>query len=531
MKLLDHCKPIKLKKMKLKLIVILLMVFCSGCKKMLDETVYTSINPDDVYSTKADIDAAVVSAFAVYNGTSTMLFPVFDVQSEYMSSYELQNIKIFEDYTYASTTGTTQNFFNTNYTAINRANAIIDRVPIQGTQTSEELKKVYIAEAKWLRAWSYFNLVRLFGPVPLKLKETLSTADFFARKESVTNIYAVIIADLKEGISNLPLQRSANVVSEKSRPNKGTAEFLLAKVYLTMAGLPLNDRSHLEEAKNLLLDLYTNRTIYGFTLFNNFGENFSLDNTPLNPVYQSGQKVIGLIPTEVVFGVGHSTSTSPLVPSTMSFYTLPANSVESSVGGSGQIGVTASFADLYEQADKRRDVTLIPQWTNSRTKVLNVFGTPGYGSPGDIIGGYYIGKYRAQTGRTGGGITTFDNDQIIYRFADVYLMLAEIYNELNPLDNNAFKYLNELRGRAGATAFDAANVNSSQKFKDVIYEERLREFIYEGHVIFDLRRWGRLEQSMLADPRPFTSRPVYKPEYELFPIPLSEILNNPLLDK
>lgn len=516
-------------KKKFQLIIVLLAVFCFGCKKMLNETVYTSINPDNVYATQTDIDAAVVSAFAIYNGAPTMLFPVFDVQSEYMSSNIAADIKIFEDYTYASTTLTTQNFYVNSYTSINRCNAIIGRVPVQST-ISASLQNVYISEAKWLRAWSYFNIVRLWGPVPLKLKETLTTADFYASKSSVKDIYAAIIADLKDGIANLPAKRSATVASEKGRPNKGTAEFLLAKVYLTMAGLPLNDPSHLTEARDLLLDLYTNKATYGFTLFPNFQQSFSLDNTPINPVYQTALKVIGTDPTEIVFGIGHSTSTSPSFPSTMSYYTLPATSVESTNGGGGAIGVTASFGALYEAADKRKDVTLMSQWTNFTTKVVNLYGTTAYGAPGGVTSGYYIGKYRAQTAHVGAGIPANDNDQVIYRFADVYLMLAEIYNELEGPTSNAFKYLNELRARAGASAMNATVVNTQQKFRDVIYDERLREFIYEGHVIFDLRRWGRLQQAMLADPRPASTRPVYKPEYELFPIPNSEVINNPQLN-
>ena len=507
-----------------------LVVFCFGCKKDLDETVFTSLNPDKIYSTRADIDAAVVSAFSIYNQAPTMLFPVFDVQSEYLSSSELPNIKTFEDYNYTSATATTGNFFIHSYIAINRANAIIERVPVQGLKTAEALRNTYIAEAKWLRSWSYFNLIRLYGSVPLKLKESLVVSDFTASKSSVKIIYAAIVADLQDAILNLPNKRTASVISERGRPNKGTAKFLLAKVYLTMAGLPLNDASHLAEARDLLLDLYNLRSDYGFSLFANFYQNFSLDNTALNPVYQSGLKVMGSDPTEIVFAMGHSTSTSPLFPSTMSYYTLPAGSAESSNGGSNLIGVTSQFETLYESADKRKDVTILPQWTNFTTRVLNVYGAGSYGLPGGLAQGYYIGKYRAQSGRVGAGIPTFDNDQIIYRFADVYLMLAEVYNELEGPTTNAFKYLNELRARSTASASLSNIVDTQQKFRDVIYFERLREFIYEGHVIFDLRRWGKLQQAMLADPRPFATRPVYKPEYELFPIPRVEEINNPLLN-
>ncbi|MBO9620394.1 MAG: RagB/SusD family nutrient uptake outer membrane protein [Niabella sp.] len=514
---------------RIKLLILPIIVFAVGCKKMLQETVYTSINPDNVYATKEDIDAAVVSAFSIYNSTPTMLFPVFDVQSEYMSASELPNIKIFEDYTYASTTATTANFYAHNYVAINRCNAIIDRVPRQ-SKIDATLQKVYIAEAKWLRAWAYFNLVRLWGPVPLKLKETRTVSDFNVPASPVKTIYDSIVADLKTAMTDLPNKRNAGVISEKGRPNKGTAEFLLGKVYLTMAGLPLKDGSHLSEARDLLLDLYKNPLQYGFTLFNDFGQSFSLDGNPVNPVYQSGAKPLGADPTEIVFGIGHSTSTSPSFPSTMSYYTLPTLSVESSSGGNGLIGVTSSFGDLYESSDKRKTIGLITQWTNATTKVVNVYGTSGYGSPGGISGGYYIGKYRAQSGRVGTGIITFDNDQVIYRFADVYLMLAEIYNELDGPAADAFKYLNELRARAGASAFTSQQAGTQDSFRDIIYNERLREFIYEGHVIFDLRRWGRLQKAMLADPRPAGSRPVYKPEYELFPLPIAEVLNNPELN-
>src|SRR5690606_33983181 len=160
------------------------------------------------------------------------------------------------------------------YDIINRANAAIDRIP--AINMDENLKAQLIAEARWLRAYNYFNLVRLFGGIPLILKESSSLADAYPSRASIAEVYQAIIADLQEAATNLPASRGS--AEKKGRVTAGTAKFLLAKVYLTMAGKPLKDNSHLQEAHALLVDLYTNKGRYGYNLLDNYADVFDLDN-------------------------------------------------------------------------------------------------------------------------------------------------------------------------------------------------------------------------------------------------------------
>ncbi|UYQ91144.1 RagB/SusD family nutrient uptake outer membrane protein [Chitinophaga horti] len=117
------------------------------------------------------------------------------------------------------------------YAGINRSNIVIDRVP--GITMDEALKERYIAEAKVLRALHYFNLVRLFGGVPISIKETAALEGLNAPRNTADEVYALIEKDLKEAEGVLPPRYNA---ADAGRMTSGAAKGLLAKVYLTRAG-------------------------------------------------------------------------------------------------------------------------------------------------------------------------------------------------------------------------------------------------------------------------------------------------------
>jgi hypothetical protein len=118
--------------------------------------------------------------------------------------------------------------WSTVYNAINRANAVISRVP--GITMDNDLKDRYIAEAKFMRGFYYFTLVRLFGAVPIITTETTSLNDLSVARASVDDVYKLVIQDFTEAESVLPTTYST---ADKGRATKGAAKAFLAKVYLT----------------------------------------------------------------------------------------------------------------------------------------------------------------------------------------------------------------------------------------------------------------------------------------------------------
>src|SRR5688500_7870146 len=124
------------------------------------------------------------------------------------------------------------NMWNTTYAAILQTNTILDR--IEGVPyTDQAAKNRIVGEAKWLRSLHYYNLVRLFGDVPLLLKETQSyEGAFTSRRTPADSIYKIIIADLQDAITKLPA-RATLPSAQAGRATQGAAAMLLADVHMT----------------------------------------------------------------------------------------------------------------------------------------------------------------------------------------------------------------------------------------------------------------------------------------------------------
>src|SRR5205085_7425658 len=126
-----------------------------------------------------------------------------------------------------------QSVWQSAYDAVNRANAVLDHVP--NIAMDEALKNRIVAEAKFLRALHYFNLVRMWGGVPLKLHETVGLDSLAIPRNTPQEVYAQIEQDLKDAIAALPSAKSYTG-SDVGRASRGAAKTLLAKVYLQRAG-------------------------------------------------------------------------------------------------------------------------------------------------------------------------------------------------------------------------------------------------------------------------------------------------------
>ncbi|WP_168196313.1 RagB/SusD family nutrient uptake outer membrane protein [Echinicola soli] len=485
---------------------LILMVLLAGCTT-LEEDVFSELSPTNFYTSAADADAAVI---AIYNGLNRRPFhDTYFTSLTFMqaphSATRAAFRRMYANYSFdASENRILGSYWAAAYDIINRANAAIDRIP--SIEMDENEKASLVAEAKWLRAYNYFNLVRFFGDVPLLLKESTSLEDANPSRAPMDEVYAAIVADLKEGLDNLPPSRGNG--EKMGRVAAGTAKFLLAKVYLTMAGEPLNDASHLQEAHTLLSDLYANRGEYGFGLLENYADIFDLENE-LN--------------AEIVFAVQQSRIEGQ--GTAMAHMWGP---LRSPFGGTGQYhgGCTQEFYESYDDTDERRDVTWLERYQLRGANQVVVFGerlpNGALGPYGETRNGMSPAKYQDPEQECCDGET----DIIIYRFSDVMLMLAEIENELNGPGAAALGYLNEVRERANATVYDPQAATSQEEFRELIYKERFWEFSFEFHEIFDIRRMGKVQEAIETGFETQLFGTVYDPRYELYPIPLTEIQTN-----
>jgi starch-binding outer membrane protein, SusD/RagB family len=356
-----------------------------------------------------------------------------------------------------STIGNTYRDF---YEGVTRSNYVldnIDRIPFQ----SDSVKTIRIGEAKFFRAFHYFNLVRLFGEVPIVLKvltdPDANTAANYPRKP-VSEVYnTVIIPDALDAIAKLP---ATVPVAQKGRLIKAAAQMLLANAYLTQG-----------QFQNALTNF---NAVTGFSLNTNYTNNF-------NPATKNGVESILEIQTYPIpasaggYSFGFMSQWAPW-GSGSTFWPI-----SNSRGGLNQ--PTTDLNNAYEANDVRKAVTI----QSSLVATATVLGMKKFAYPSATN----VGLNNAQWP--------------IYRYAETVLGIAECLNETTAFPNNtAFTLLNQIRTRAGlpnktqGNANPALAVNSQADFRLAIEKERRVEFAGEGHRWFDLLRTNRVDAVMSA---------------------------------
>ncbi|PKK35042.1 hypothetical protein BWI96_19145 [Siphonobacter sp. SORGH_AS_0500] len=313
------------------------------------------------------------------------------------------------------------------YRTIQRANVVLNRIG-QIPYATEATRQSRTGEMKFLRALMYFNLIRLYGDVPLVTKETENPNEYFGQGRTASaQIYEQIRKDLTEAIATLPA-----VNTQAGRVRKSAAQTLLAKVYLTA--------KRYTEAKTLLESVVNDGQ---HQLLTNPADVFSLSN-------ENNREIIFAV--QFASGVNGNTEGS-----TMYQQYAPSGTVS---GAKGHNLPTKSLYALYSSSDKRKGVYV----------GITTSGIP------------WCKKLSAPTTV----ITDGGSDIVVLRYADVILMLSEIENELGNI-STALTYLNQIRTRAGLAATSAS---TQTELREAIALERQLELVGEGHRWFDLIRTG-----------------------------------------
>lgn len=387
------------------------------------------------------------------------------------------------------------------YSGIARANLAIQKIG-EITTLPAATKTNMIAEAKTMRALYYFQLVRMFGDLPKITTLITSLDEVQTPRSAAREIYdEIIIPDLLEAEKSTLPWRDTN-----GRVSKGAIKSLLAHVYLTYAGFPVQGgaAAYAESAKRSkeLIDSGT------FSLF---------------PEYTDMIVPANRNQVEFIFQVQHEKDirNNGLTPVTLpAFSGIAAYSDEY-----GGLIPRKEFVESYEKGDKR-----------AREKQF--FYTYYKGHPSDYpagdprrdslnLGGYYIYKYFDKQ--------AIDNDSkaninyTIYRYADLLLMYAEASNRAEGKPNEqALKALNDVRKRAQLPAVATTNVD---EFEKAVWAERYFELCYEGKMWFDMLRTRKVRNDITKQWDNFVGhKTVYGKTFTeknlLLPIPQRETDNN-----
>src|SRR5690606_6186419 len=251
---------------------------------------------------------------------------------------------------------------------INYANVALANIPHVGLP--EEKVNKFLAEARFMRAFYYFHLVRLFGGVPLHLESTtsLDLEKLKLPRATVQEVYDAIIADLQ--FAEIHLQDRDQV----GRPSKGTAKAYLGEVYLTMAGKPLEQSDKFALASAKLKEVVDNEGIYGYGLMPNYGDVFSVN-------HEGNEEMVFVSPSIQVSGAG----------SYLPFGACPPNHPGASNSAQYRWGVLRPFFNRYAAEDTRRDATLVVDYVDKSGR--NVIAQPGNTPPYRAQNGIGIVKY------------------------------------------------------------------------------------------------------------------------------------------
>ncbi|WP_348797239.1 RagB/SusD family nutrient uptake outer membrane protein [Flavobacterium adhaerens] len=379
---------------------------------------------------------------------------------------------VLDALTYNASNPSAESTFKANYAGINRCNQALDILP-KLDKADASLRARLEGEAKFLRAFMYFTLVKCYGGVPIidHLPNPSSEEDRIMQltRKPVADVYAYIEKDLNEAIAVLPTKASYPA-SEKARASKGAAYALLAKV-------SLYQKKWQEVIDNCNL-------VTGYSLVTDYASMFRLagENGP-----------------ESIFEINGVAS----VP----IKGIPGYSNTQGARGAGGWGwgfntPSESLVNAYEEGDVRKDATIIFEGTTLYD---------GRFVPTSVENPRY--NYKAYSSTFTDAWET-DTNIIYLRYAEVLLMKAEALNELGQT-SQAILLLDQIRNRAG---LDDTTFSSQSDIRTAIWRERRVEMAFEHDRFFDLVRTGQAKTAFEADNKVFTVG-----KNELFPIPASFI--------
>lgn len=450
------------------LLLILSMVFASGCSDFIDLAPVSNANVENFYKTPEDINNAVIAAYKIHKQIYSTLFCSQSVLDEIRSdNTTMVQLDIVDRFTRDIGKEWWGWSWDKSYRAIYMSNLAIEKA--QAVEMSDQLRNQYIGEARFLRAITYFELVRNFGGVPLvtATPESTNPEDLKVPRNTADEIYSQIVEDLQFAAANLPAQYPE---SQEGRATKGAAQGMLGKVYLTMG----RNSDAIAELQKVV-----NSGLYG--LMPTYAEAFDVDN-------RNSQESL----FELQFKA--TTDGSPMQNTFASI-----NAVDVPGGGLGYNLATMDLVNAYEEGDARKDVTL----------------------KADPNGQYYTTKYDDPS------MTSANNSNHFFpimRYSEVLLLLAEAQGE----SDDSYDLINLVRERAD---LDPIDENTPGTFEEKLLHERRVELAFENHRWHDLLRFGVAIPVMNAHFASMDMAITIDEDDLLMPIPQTALNTNPNLDQ
>jgi starch-binding outer membrane protein, SusD/RagB family len=374
--------------------LVLMLIVASGCKKsFLNLAPISNANVNTFYKTAADINNAVLAAYSMNKGIYINNLAAMAQLDEVRSDNTSDDARIDN---FPTDSGVEWWYWTWDqlYRAIYSCNIVIEKAP--GVTMDATLQKQYLGEVMFLRAIAYFELVKNWGGVPVvtKTPTDLSASAIDVPRNTVAEVYALILSDLLYAAQNLPASYTGSSVG---RATSGAANALLGKVYLTMGNAA--------SAKTVLTAV-VNSGLYS-----------------LLPTYAAVFNITSRNSAESLFELQFTANTDP--SPLESYFASPASG--DAGGGYYYMVPTPDFVNTFEAGDPRKAVSIKQ----------------------DANGNYYCIKFNDPA------MTSFANSSHpfpILRYSDVLLLLAEADGE----SPEAYALINQVRTRATLPPISAA---------------------------------------------------------------------------
>lgn len=487
-----------LKNISLPLLGVLLLCTGLGCKKFLAEKSKSNLTQDTYFTSAKQAESAIngiyssLGTFQVSNGYGERPWAALELIVGHATTL---GQSLYNNQLIAHTIDAANPFFsqiwNDSYFGIANANLCIKRIP--DVQMDENEKKQLMGQAYFFRAYFYYLLVRLYGDVPLITEPVeLASPTLYPARTSQDSVYQLIVSDLKTAEqSGLP------EVDHTGKISLGAVKSLLASVYLTMAGYPLqkteNYQKAAEEAKAVLdAKWYSLFPEYDYLHDNphkNQGELILQDQ------YETGIRTNSLCPDIIPYMVGISKFHDEF----------------------GDVVPTNGFFNSYEPGDLR---------TKEQEFYFSKY--PSIKDPSKTVNFGVHALYKYFHKESALNTASCDENWTLLRLPEVMLIYAEASNEVSGPTPYAYAQVNAIRGRAELKPLSGL---TKDQFRTAIWKERYHELCYENKAYFDIQRthkYYNVKNNTFVNVIGFKDErgATWNEKYLLWGIPQREIDNN-----
>lgn len=478
-----------------------LILIASCSKGFLDEDNKTSLSQENYFTSETQAQAAING---IYTKLQSLQFQTAYGEANWIAlelpvghaSTLSQSRGTLITHTSSAIELTFQSMWSNFYNGIANANLSISKIP--GIEMNEKNKSRLLGEAHFLRAFFYYYLVRLYGDIPL-LTEVVTTAspDFYPERSSKEAVYDLIVSDLKTAeTSSLPNTDATG------RASLGAVKTLLASVYLTMAGQPLNKGAeYYQLAADKAEEVIDNNW---YSLFTDYA--FLHDRA-----HKNGQEFIFQV--QYLGGIATNSITQLITPEKIG--------ISKSLAEYGSLMPLTQFVESYELDDLRAQEQQFYFSSYDNGTTIREFNR------------YALYKYWLEEAAGLNGDLNDDANFTLLRLPELMLIYAEASNEVSGPTEKARTQLQIIRDRAMLTTPALSEFNKDS-FREFVWRERYHELAFENKAYFDIQRTRKVYNLLLGnfvDAFSYVNESgvTFTEQYMLWPVPQKEIDSNPNL--